>query len=114
MTAKNNLGVGDLVLVPFPFTDLSSSKKRPALLMTRPDRDGDFIAAAVTSQSGHEASVTLEQAQMAHGQLPKSSWVRADKLYTLHSSLVVKHMGRVQSQVVRDTLSVLCPVLGCQ
>ncbi len=38
----------DLVLIPFPYADLGSSKKRPVLVLTNPDRHGDFIALAVT------------------------------------------------------------------
>ncbi len=41
---------GDLVLIPFPFSDLSASKKRPVLLVSRPDGYGDFVALAVTSR----------------------------------------------------------------
>lgn len=40
---------GDLVLIPFPFSDLSAAKKRPVLLLTRPDAYGDFIVLAGTS-----------------------------------------------------------------
>jgi mRNA interferase MazF len=40
---------GDLVLIPFPFSDLSPAKRRPVLLLTRPDAYGDFVALAVTS-----------------------------------------------------------------
>ncbi len=113
MTSDVALAVGDLVLILFPFTDLSSSKRRPALLVTRPDIDGDFIAAAVTSRSGHEASVALDDTSLVQGRLAKPSWVRADKLFTFHKATVVKHIGRAKPQVVRDTLRVLCPVLGC-
>ena len=105
---------GDIVLIPFPFTDLSSAKRRPALALTNPHTDGDFIAAAVTSQGGHEASVELGAGQMASGSLPKASWVRADKLFTFQRSIVQKHIGSVQPQVMRDTLAVLCPALGCR
>ena len=105
---------GDIVLIPFPFTDLSAAKRRPALLLTNPDGDGDFIAAAVTSQSGHDASVPLSTAQLASGSLPKASWIRADKLFTFQRSLVQKQLGSVKPQVVLDTLAVLCPILGCK
>ena len=40
---------GDLLLVPFPFSDLSATKRRPVLALTEPDRYGDFIAIPVTS-----------------------------------------------------------------
>jgi len=40
---------GDLLLVPFPFSDLSASKRRPVLALTGPDGYGDFIALPVTS-----------------------------------------------------------------
>ena len=42
---------GDLVLVPFPFTDLSSAKRRPVLALTAPDTQGDFIGCPVTSRN---------------------------------------------------------------
>jgi hypothetical protein len=35
---------GDLLLVPFPFSDLSANKRRPVLVLTDADRYGDFIA----------------------------------------------------------------------
>ena len=105
---------GDIVLILFPFTDLSSAKRRPALLLTNPDRDGDFIAVAVTSKAGHDASVPLGIAQLSSGSLPKASWIRADKLFTFQRSIVHKHIGSVQPQVVLDTLAVLCPALGCK
>jgi mRNA interferase MazF len=43
------LDPGDIVLIPFPYSDLSSTKKRPVVVITAPDRFGDFIAAGVTS-----------------------------------------------------------------
>ena len=117
MTTRTNAihqpRAGDLVLIPFPFTDLSSSKLRPALLVTNPDRDGDFIAAAVTSKAGHESSVPLNNADLSSGSLATASHIRADKLFTFQLRIVRKHIGSVKPGIVRSTLNVLCPVLGC-
>jgi hypothetical protein len=40
----------NIVLLPFPFTDLSASKKRPVLIVKAPNFQGDFIAVPITSQ----------------------------------------------------------------
>lgn len=104
---------GDIVLIPFPFTDLSQHKQRPALLVTNPDADGDFIAAAVTSRAGHDGSVALTHHDLAHGTLAVASHIRADKLFTFHLSLVRKNIATVKPAVVSRTLAVLCPLLGC-
>lgn len=114
MTFKSRHNVGDLVLISFPFTDLTASKVRPALLVTNPDRDGDFIAAAVTSKRGHEASLPLTDADLASGRLAAASHIRADKLFTFSVDIVRKHIGSVKPSVVHSTLAVLCPVLGCK
>jgi hypothetical protein len=44
---------GGFALVPFPFSDLSSAKRRPVLLLVDPDGYGDLLAVAVTSRPHH-------------------------------------------------------------
>lgn len=44
---------GNIVLIQFPFSDLKTGKRRPVLMLTNPDNNGDFIALAVTSKSYH-------------------------------------------------------------
>ena len=47
---------GDLVLLPFPFSNLSSTKRRPVLLLTAPDALGDFVACHVAGRVAQRAS----------------------------------------------------------
>ncbi len=42
---------GAVVLIPFPYSNLSNVKKRPVLMLTRPDGRGDFVAMPLTSQA---------------------------------------------------------------
>ncbi len=55
---------GDIVLVSFPFTDLSSSKRRPALVVS-PDSFNqtlqDIVLAAITSQGAEDSTFTIDQ-----------------------------------------------------
>ena len=83
----------------FPFTDLTSSKKRPALVIS-PDASNvlqqDVVLAAITSQTGGERhSVTLSIGDFAGGSLPKPSEVKLAKIFTIHSSLVIKKLCSV-------------------
>jgi mRNA interferase MazF len=64
---------GDLLLVPFPFTDLSAAKRRPVLAITPSDSYGDFIALPVTSRRQAEHALALTAAGLISGSLPAAS-----------------------------------------
>lgn len=105
---------GDVVVVPYPFTDQTRTKLRPVLMITAPDSQGDFIGLAITSRGYHTDAVALTQADMQTGKLPKPSWIRTDKAFTLNESLMVKTVGRVTAELMRQALSALCGKIGCQ
>ncbi len=102
---------GDLVLIAFPFSDFSSHKKRPVLVMTSPDRYGDFIGLAVTSTPMQESAIFLEPSAMIEGILPKPSWVRLDKVYTLDTGTVVKKIGKVSPDLLAKAVEGLCDTM---
>ena len=85
----------DIVQIPFPFSDLTRQKHRPVLLLTAPDAFGDFLAAAVTSQSGHSDAILLQDEDLAQGRLPKASWIRATKLFSLNQGAVSFTLGNL-------------------
>ena len=68
----------DIVLLRFPFTDLSATKLRPVLVLTQPNISGDFVAVQITSQLRHEIQTTLTSDDFELGGLPKASIVRPD------------------------------------
>lgn len=93
---------GDLVLLPFPFSDLSDQKRRPAIVVS-PDRlhraTNDRIVVAVTSnlQPGWPGEpLPLSSRDLSTGKLPRPSLILPSKLFTVHRSLVVKTLGRVK------------------
>ena len=101
---------GDIVLVSFPFTDLTSTKRRPALVLS-PDSFNaaaeDLVLAAVTSHSTDDPNaVRLWRGDFAAGGLPKPSMVTT-KLFTMHSSLIVKRIGTLRTQKMEEVLRTL-------
>ena len=76
----------DVVFVSFPFTDLSSSKRRPALVVS-PDSFNqtmqDVVLAAITTQGAEDSPFTIDQDDCIEGTLPKRSVVKPAKLFTM-------------------------------
>jgi mRNA interferase MazF len=104
---------GDVVLVPFPFTDLSAAKQRPALVVSPNrlnDSRPDLVVAAITSQTPAalaEDEVRLADADLNVCGLPKASIVKLGKIFTIHQGLIRKKLGQVPS----DTLNMILQAL---
>ena len=101
MPSTTRYKCGDIVLVPFPFTDLSSSKRRPALVISPDafnDRMEDVVVAAITSQLTSEHAVTSDQSDCVNGMLPRVSVVKLAKVFTIHSTLVIKKLCALREE----------------
>jgi mRNA-degrading endonuclease toxin of MazEF toxin-antitoxin module len=99
---------GTVVLVPFPFTDLSGRKRRPALVVS-PGRfhDEDLILCAITSRVPERLSaweVPLAAGDMAEEELPRTSIIKVSKLFTMHKKLVAARYGTVKEQKLQNVL----------
>lgn len=95
--------VGGVVLVTFPFSDLSQSKLRPAVCLADAGR-GDCVLCQVTSNRyGDPLAVPLEATDFATGGLRMASYARPGKLFTASSGLLVRSVG-VLSSSARERL----------
>jgi mRNA interferase MazF len=105
---------GDVLLIPFPYADLTTSKRRPVLVLRRADSFGDFLAAAITSQPGHEDALPLDQGDFQEGILPKPSYLRTTKLYTLNRRIAASPFGRLTPGAFQRVQDTICAALGCE
>lgn len=89
----------DVVLVPFPFTDLSSFKKRPALILS-PDQynaTGDIVIAFITSNlQGIDKFGDYQLQQWKQAGLPLPSKLRM-KFATVSNEIIIKKIGHIDS-----------------
>lgn len=103
-----SLAAGDLVLVPFPFTDLSSARTRPAIVVSGSLFNGagsDVILAAVTSNLQDTAySVLFDDRDLASGKLPKPSRVKLGKLVTLDRRIIRRKIGGLKPAVLAQVM----------
>ncbi|HEY1662768.1 MAG TPA: type II toxin-antitoxin system PemK/MazF family toxin [Verrucomicrobiae bacterium] len=90
------LATGQVVIVHFPFSDLTASKLRPAVVLADAGR-GDWILCQITSKTyGDEKAIALVDSDFARGSLRLASYVRPGKLFTANSSLVANQAGELQ------------------
>jgi len=91
---------GQIALLPFPFSDLTRSKLRPALLLAPVGR-GDWIACQITSNPyADRHAITLENDAFAEGGLHRASFVRPGKLFTAHETLFDGLAGRLRREML--------------
>ncbi len=99
---------GSVVLVPFPFTDLSGRKRRPALIVSPEGiHDDDLILCAITSRLPQRLSrweIPLEAGDMVEEKLPKRSIIKVGKLFTMHRRLIAKTFGAAKEQKLQEVL----------
>lgn len=85
----------EVVLLPFPFSDLSARKLRPALVLAAAGR-GDWGLCQITSKAyGDPEAVPIVDADFEAGGLQLASAVRPTKLFTAHETLVDSTAGRL-------------------
>ena len=103
---------GEVVVVPFPFTDLASAKIRPTLVLAALTR-GDIILCQITSQSaGHPAAIAIQAADFVPGGvLPRDSFALPHRVVTANESCVRRSVGRVSSAKLNQVREQVCAVI---
>ena len=93
---------GDVVVLPFPFSNLSSSKRRPALVVAIASSD-DIILAQITSRNFHDNySIELLDIDFFDGGLNTASNIRPNKLFTAETGIIAYKIGNIKLQKMKD------------
>jgi mRNA interferase MazF len=103
---------GDVVLVPFPFSDLSVTKVRPAVCLADAGR-GDWVLCQITSNAyGDSRAEPLGPTDFMTGGLPVASFARPSKLFTANGALLVGIVGRLNALALKRLLDATVRVFG--
>lgn len=100
--------VGEVVVLPFPQTNLQSGKRRPALVVADLTGD-DLILCQITSQSHSDGySVPLAVADFERGRLAVDSFIRPNRLFTVEQSVILYAAGKVKDSKLHEARSRIC------
>ena len=102
---------GAVVLVRFPFSDLSQTKLRPAVVLADAGRD-DWILCQITSRPyGDARALPLDDASFAVGSLRVTSYARPGKLFTGNRDVMVAQVGTLKVEALSRIVAVVVDLL---
>jgi mRNA interferase MazF len=94
--------VGEVVVLPFPQTNLQSGKRRPALVVADLPGD-DLILCQITSQTRNDGfSVPLLIADFERGRLALDSFIRPQRLFTVEQSVILYAAGKIKDPKLQE------------
>lgn len=105
------LSPASVVVIPFPFSDLSAAKLRPAVVLADTGQ-GDWLLCQITSNAYIDpAAVRLTSAELSKGTLNAVSFARPLKLFTANSGLIVKRIAILNNDTFKAILAVTITAL---
>ena len=106
------LSKGDVVVIPFPFSDLSAAKRRPALVLATL-RGDDVILCQITSRALTDANaIPLHDADFASGRLRQESSIRPDRLFTADSNRVLYRVGSLRVEKIAEVVAKIVEIIS--
>ncbi len=102
---------GDVVVVPFPFSDLTQAKRRPALVVASFQGD-DLILCQITSQLVRdEYAIAIGSDDFDSGSLQQSSNIRPNRLFTADQQIVLYQVGRLKPGKTDEVIAEIIEIL---
>ena len=102
---------GDVVVIPFPFSDLSNSKRRPALVVTDLSGD-DVIFCLITTQNRPDRySISLLHSDFLNGSLQHASFIRPNRLFTGDARIIRRLAGTINQAKIDEVVNKIIEII---
>ena len=102
---------GDIVVIPFPFSDLSKAKKRPAMVLTNLQGE-DIILCQITSKDTNDSySIPLFEKEFRKGTLKQDSNISPNKIFTADNSIIEYKIGSLKEAKTKQVIEKVCSII---
>ncbi|MCM0594242.1 MAG: type II toxin-antitoxin system PemK/MazF family toxin [Gloeotrichia echinulata IR180] len=102
---------GDVVIVPFPFSDLTQAKRRPAVVVANL-RGNDLILCQITSQTvSDEYAINIDNSDFSTGGLNQISNIRPNRLFTADESIILYKAGQLMPEKLEEVIVKIIEIL---
>ena len=104
---------GDIVVVPFPFSDLTEAKRRPALVVAELEGE-DRILCQITSQQFNDGyAISIDESDFDEGSLRKTSNIRPNRIFTADRKIILYKAGHLKSDKINEIVKRIIDILTC-
>jgi len=102
---------GDIVITPFPFTDLSRNKRRPALVLSDL-RGDDMILCQITSIPTDDIfALSIKPEDFLSGSLSKGSFIRPTRIFTAERKIILRKAGTITPELMNKVIDAIIYIL---
>jgi mRNA interferase MazF len=102
---------GDVVVVPFPYSDLTQNKRRPAVVV-KPLSGDDVILCQITSRALSDGyAIPLDASDFTAGKLSQSSNIRPNRLFTADSNIILYRVGSLTPAKMQEIITAIVRIV---
>ena len=102
---------GDVVITPFPFSDLTSSVKRPALVVASLKGDEIILCQITTKDRPDPYKTGLRTDDFESGDLRINSFIMSSRLFTLKNSIISYKAGKLNNKKIKEVEEKICEII---
>ena len=101
---------GEVVVTVFPFSDLTSSVKRPALVVANLNGDYVILCQITSKERINSENIRLSQKDFQRGSLKIDSFIRPERSFTLRKSIILYKIAIINKTKIREVENKLCEI----
>src|SRR3989344_9192491 len=103
---------GDIVVIPFPFSDLSEVKKRPAFVV-RALEGNDVVLCQITSQTVKDKySIPIRENDFMVGNLSVNSNIRPNRIFTADKNIILYKVGSIRENKIKEVIKKITEIIS--
>lgn len=102
---------GDIVVVPFPFSDLTSAKRRPALVIAELEGDNLILCQITSQQIRDRYAILIDDSDFEDGTLRQTSNVRPNRIFTADRHIILYIVGHLKPEKVNEVSERIVDIL---
>jgi mRNA interferase MazF len=104
---------GDIVVVPFPFSDLTEAKRRPALVLAELEGEDRILCQITSQQFKDKYAIPIDESDFIEGSLRKTSNVRPNRMFTADRKIILYKAGHLKPDKIDEIVKRIIDILTC-